>query len=200
MGLKFKPFVSLMMMLCAPLALHAAEGEAVELLHVAQHGDVEAMKAMVAKDADLSVTDAKGRNAMHYLAMRGATEQMKLLAILKPDLALAVDAKGWSPLWLAQKNGHLETAVFLLDNKLDHVNRLSDNGEFLAFRFVENADAPEATKDAIARGLNLFKRNAQGQLLHEAAASAGHTQSAALLEARYEAIIADYKKKQGQAQ
>jgi hypothetical protein len=58
----------------------------------------------------------------------------------------------------------------------------------------------EATKDAIARGLNLFKRNAQGQLLHEAANAAGHEQSAALLEARYEAIIAEYQKKQGQAQ
>ncbi len=199
MGLKFKRLVSLIV-LCAPLALHAAQGEIAELLQVAQQGDVEAMKAVVAKDTDLGVTDAEGRNAMHYLAMRGATEQMKLLTILRPDLALVIDAHGWSPLWLAYQNGHLKTADFLLDHKLDHVNRVDANGELLAFQFVENVDAPEATKDAIARGLNLFKRNAQEQLLHEAASAAGHAQSAALLEERYEAIIAAYQKKKGQAQ
>jgi ankyrin repeat protein len=199
MGLRLKQLASLIV-LCLPLAAQAAPDEGAELLQVAQQGDVEAMKAMVAKDVDLSVSDAKGRNAMHYLAMRGAIGQMKLLSILQPDLALAEDVQGWSPLWLAYSNGHLQTAAFLLDNKLDHINRLSQNGDLLAFRFVENADALEATKDAIARGLNLFKRNAQGQLLHEAANAAGHEQSAALLEARYEAIIAEYQKKQGQAQ
>lgn len=177
-----------------PLNEASAEG-VYPLMLAATYGDVETLKMLIAGDIDLSLRDAKGRNIMHYLAMRGAVNHMKLALTMKPKLALQADKAGWTPLFIAYANQHYQTADFLLNNRYDNVNRLNDSGVPIVFHFVKEMEAPEAVKHMISHKLNVFKRNKKDMTLHEVAAAAGHVQSAKLLEKRYEEVILQYQQR-----
>lgn len=159
------------------------------------YANEEVFKGLIAADMDIAVQDAKGRSAVHLLAMRGGLEPMKLLLLLKPELAQKADVKGWIPLFIAYANGHFKVAEFLMFDQLDSLNRLDASGVPLAFHFAANIDAPQAITHMIEHKLNVFKRNAKNEALHEVAAMNGHNATAKLLEAHYESVIQQYKQK-----
>lgn len=88
-----------------PAQLVTAGKERMPLLNIAaKHTSVEVMRMLLKANVDLSLTDASGRNCLHYLS----PQQTKLfvdIATRKPELLLTKDKKGQSPLFRLYKEG-----------------------------------------------------------------------------------------------
>ncbi|STX41095.1 Ankyrin repeats (3 copies) [Legionella donaldsonii] len=88
-----------------PAQLATAGKERMPLLNIAaKHSSIEVMRMLLKANVDLSLTDASGRNCLHYLS----PQQTKLfvdIATRKPELLLTKDKKGQSPIFRLYKEG-----------------------------------------------------------------------------------------------
>ncbi|WP_019218311.1 ankyrin repeat domain-containing protein [Legionella tunisiensis] len=88
-----------------PAQLITAGKERMPLLNIAaKHTSVEVMRMLLKANVDLSLTDASGRNCLHYLSPL-QTKLFTDIATRKPELLLAKDKKGESPLVRLYKEG-----------------------------------------------------------------------------------------------
>lgn len=158
------------------------------IMLAAQYSDIETMKVLTAHKVNVQLTDRFGRTAMHYAAIAGSIEKVKLLRALKVPADIP-DGDGVTPLYYAYLNDHLELADYLLENETVQINQTDAQGSLLAFRVVEKGDNPKIIENLIKHDLNIFKKNAQRQLLAEVAAKRGYGESAKLLKDAMESKI-----------
>lgn len=82
-------------------------------LHIAaKQGLLEAAKALIQKQASVSVKDFVQNQPLHYASKEGHLDLVKLLVKNGADV-LAVDGRRRSPLYWASEKGHTEVAKFL---------------------------------------------------------------------------------------
>lgn len=161
----------------------------------AQQGTAVLAQIMTANGADVHVLDSHHRNALHYAAMRGDVEQVKLLMALNVQ-ATALDDDGISPLFYALLNKHLAAANELKTSASVDVNQPGADGAPLAFRVVNYKDRPKVVQWMIDHKLNIVMRNAEGKSLMDVTKAAGFEESYKLLQSTYEQTLRNYIEKQ----
>jgi outer membrane protein assembly factor BamB len=98
------------------LGLFARAGEAKDdLLTAARKGNLEAVKALLAKGADVNTKTAYGQTALMLASDKGHTEVVKLLIKHKADVNVKDTFYGLTPLAWAAYNGHAEITKALLE-------------------------------------------------------------------------------------
>ncbi|CAL4935783.1 unnamed protein product [Urochloa decumbens] len=86
----------------------------------AQYGSTDAIKALLRHCPDVTeMVDARGRNAFHTSVDSGKTNALRcLLRWVRPvELLNRVDVNGDTPLHIAAKKGHVQSALLLLNDR-----------------------------------------------------------------------------------
>jgi hypothetical protein len=86
-----------------------------ELLAAARKSEVEALKALLAKGADVNAKTAYGATALSYAADKGHVEVVKLLLDRGADVNVKDTFYGETPLGWAAYRGHAAVVKLLLD-------------------------------------------------------------------------------------
>jgi Ankyrin repeats (3 copies)/Domain of unknown function (DUF3471) len=86
-----------------------------ELLAAARKSDVEAVKALLAKGADVNAKTAYGATALSYAADKGHVEVVKVLLDRGADVNVKDTFYGETPLGWAAYRGHATVVTLLLD-------------------------------------------------------------------------------------
>lgn len=126
------------------------------------------MQLLTANGADVAQQDQFGRAAIHYAAMIGDADKIKLLASLDP-LNDRPDQQGITPLYYAYLNDQTEAAGVLINDFDAKINQMDLTGNPLAFLVVKYHNNPAVIDHMIAQKLNLFKRNSTNQSLLDVA-------------------------------
>ncbi len=111
------------------------------LMDAAKEGDVEAVKDLLHRGADVDAKSSKGKTALHYAAANGKVEAVNLLIASGADLN-ARDRDWHTPLMLAAIYGCNHTVQALVNNGAD-VNAKTLAGT-TAMIYAENNDHPLA--------------------------------------------------------
>ncbi len=90
---------------------HVQYGE--ELVNAAMHGNVQRVKELLKKGADVN-TRVNENTAVGLAAAMGNSEIVKILCDAGTDLSQR-DASGWAPLTVASAKGHIEVMKVLLE-------------------------------------------------------------------------------------
>lgn len=163
------------------------------------YGDLETFKLLNAYRVDLSASDVHGRNAIHYLAMKGESEIVKFLMIMSDKGVDEADDEGVTPLFYAYLNGQMQMANFLVDFGQAQINRVDRNGDPLAFKVVQEQDNYEAVQHMLQHNLNVFKRNRRDLSLAEVAELNEHTTSATMLKEAKDRIMMEFRQRMQQS-
>ena len=86
------------------------------LMRAAHFGHTETVKLLIAKGADVNITNRDGHNALSYAADGGHTETVKLLIAKGADVNIT-NRDGHNALSYAADGGHTETVKILLGAK-----------------------------------------------------------------------------------
>ena len=84
------------------------------LMNAALKGNVQAVKSMIKRGADPSLTDYKGWNMLHFAAEGGDTDIISLIHTHLPNIDSKTD-DGDTPLMLAALNGKLHAVKWFLE-------------------------------------------------------------------------------------
>ena len=121
------------------------------LMLAAIKGDIEAVKALIARDADVN---KPGWTALHYAASGTTPEHTAIVALLLEHHAYidAASPNGSTPLMMAAQYGTREALQLLLDEGADPAlkNQLGLTASDFALR-VDRRDAADAMAAAIRR-------------------------------------------------
>ncbi|WP_287876096.1 MULTISPECIES: ankyrin repeat domain-containing protein [Acidovorax] len=121
------------------------------LMLAAIKGNIEAVKALIARDADVN---KPGWTALHYAASGAMPEHTAIMALLLEHHAYidAASPNGSTPLMMAAQYGTREALQLLLDEGADPAlkNRLGLTATDFALR-VDRRDAADAIAAAIRR-------------------------------------------------
>ena len=162
-----------------------------------QKATVDVMKVLTAHGAQVNVADRFGRGGLHYAAVMGDAEKIKLLVALKAPIN-ALDARQISPLYYAYLNKQIDAAKLMTETLGADVNQADKDGVLLAFKVAEYKDRPDVVQAMIDAGVNLFKRNAKEHTLFQRAGMMGNKQMEERLKTAYEQQIKAYIDKQKQ--
>ncbi|HEY6508435.1 MAG TPA: ankyrin repeat domain-containing protein [Vicinamibacterales bacterium] len=153
-----------------------------DVADAAMRGDLSAVRALIAKKADVNAPQGDGATALHWAVFRGQTDLLDVLlkAGANPKVA---NRAGSTPLWLASINGDAAAIRALLDAGADPNERLPLG------RTPLMAAARTGTVDAMAvlidRGANVnAKETLRGTTPLMWAADEGHEAAAQLLVRR----------------
>ena len=121
------------------------------LMLAAIKGNIEAVKALIARDADIN---KPGWTALHYAASGTTPEHTRILALLLENHAYidAASPNGSTPLMMAAQYGTREALQLLLDEGADPAlkNQLGLTATDFALR-VSRSEAAQAIATAIRR-------------------------------------------------
>ena len=121
------------------------------LMIAAIKGNVEAVKALIARNADVNKT---GWTPLHYAASAGAPEHTQIIALLLEHHAYidAASPNGTTPLMMAAHYGSMKSLQLLLDEGADPTlkNQLGLTAADFALR-VSRTEAAEKIAAAIRR-------------------------------------------------
>ena len=121
------------------------------LMMAAIKGNVEAVKALIARDADVNKT---GWTPLHYAASAGSPQHAVIISLLLENHAYidAASPNGTTPLMMAAHYGSMESLQLLLDEGADPTlkNQLGLTAADFALR-VSRTEAAEKIAAAIRR-------------------------------------------------
>jgi ankyrin repeat protein len=121
------------------------------LMMAALKGNVEAVKALLARDADVNKT---GWTPLHYAASAGSPQHAAIIALLLENHAYidAASPNGTTPLMMAAHYGSIESVQLLLDEGADPTlkNQLGLTATDFAMR-VSRTDSAERIAAAIRK-------------------------------------------------
>jgi ankyrin repeat protein len=121
------------------------------LMLAAIKGNIEAVKALIARDADVN---KPGWTALHYAASGTTPEQTRIIALLLENHAYidAASPNGTTPLMMAAQYGKSEAVQLLLDEGADPAlkNQLGLNASDFALR-VSRKETAETIAAAVRR-------------------------------------------------
>ena len=87
-----------------------------KLLHqVVASGDIDQIKSLISKGADVNAKDRSDRTPLHYAARWGHKDVAELLLAKDADVNVK-DNRGRTPLSLAEEEGHNEIVELLLEH------------------------------------------------------------------------------------
>jgi len=150
------------------------------LFGAAKEGDLDAVKSLIEKGADINAKDSDGRTPLMYASSYGYTEIVKLL-IEKGAYVDAKDPKGWTSLMYAVFDGNTETVKLLIEKGAD-VNAKSDFGCWTSLILAARDGNTEIVKLLIGKGADLSLKTEDGKTALDLAREKGHTDVIELLE------------------
>ena len=159
--MKSRSLIAACLMLAAlPLSIIAAGAEPdAPIATAAMNRDTAAVRALLAKKADVNATGTDGTTALEWVVRIDDVETAKLL------LAAGADAKkanrlGVTPIALAAANGNAPMITLLLDAGVD-ANTIDPNNEPISWAAIRSANV-EALRVLLDRGAKVeFKDNVQ---------------------------------------
>ena len=98
---------------------HAPPPEEWELREAVEAGDVAAIRALLARGANVEAQDAMGRTPLHTAVISGHEDVVTLLCDRGANVE-ATDVNGLSPLRWAASNGRVRLAALLLHHGAHH--------------------------------------------------------------------------------
>ena len=120
----------------------------------AKAGQVQNMRYLIQKGAEVDNADDDKQTPLHMAAMYGRVKAVTVLLEAKADLDLQ-DSEKRTPLYLAAYNGYVDTVEILLNDNAD-VKLVSDGG-WSPLHIA--ADSMEITKKLIVHGADVNLRN-----------------------------------------
>jgi ankyrin repeat protein len=94
-----------------------------DVADAAQRGDMAAVRALLAKKADVNAPQNDGSTALHHAVYRGDVEMVNLLVRSGANVKAATRA-GSTPMWLASINGDAKVLSLLLESGADANEKL----------------------------------------------------------------------------
>lgn len=159
-----------------------------------RHASIEVLKMLTGAGANVNVADEIGQTPLHIAAGRGELEKVKMLIALNVPVEV-VDDDGVTPLFYAYNFGDVKMAEYLVNQEGAKINLIDKKGNPLAFRAIAQGDRPDVVKHMIDNKVSLFRKNTQGQVMHEFAEKKGFEESAKLLKDAYDRAVKEYQDK-----
>jgi len=146
-----------------------------QLHKAAADGDLETVKSIISKGANVNSKDEKEKTPLHYAAETGKMEVVQLLVEAGADVN-AMGNNDWPPLCIAAENNHIAVSEYLIAHGAD-VN--PDNG-WTPLQQAPYSSGIEMVKLLIAKGADINAGEGEWTALH-GAVSEGRRDIAELL-------------------
>jgi ankyrin repeat protein len=138
----------------------AADAVRPPLVAAAKNGDREALRALVARHADVHATDGDGTTALHWASHRDDLDSTALLIGAGANVNAANDL-GATPLWIACQNGSASLVKILLQAGADP-NRALLLGE-TPLMVASRVGSADVVEQLLLKGASVNARAARGQ-------------------------------------
>ena len=156
---------------------------AAALLEAARRGDAAAVRALLAKGADVNAAPGDGMTALHGAAERGQQNVVTLLLGAGAQASAVTRLGGYQPLHLAARGGHADVVTALLAANAEATAPTTTGAT--ALHFAAAAGSAPAASALIDAGAAVDAREPQwGQTPLMFAAAAGRTDVVRVLAAR----------------
>ena len=163
--------VLLLVVGASPAASAAADAVRPPLVAAAKNGDREALRALVARHADVHAADGDGTTALHWASHRDDLDSTALLIRAGANVNAANDL-GATPLWIACQNGSGSLVRVLLQAGADP-NRALLLGE-TPLMVASRVGSADVVEQLLLKGANVNARAARGQMALMWAAAQRH--------------------------
>jgi ankyrin repeat protein len=142
---------------------------------LAREGDVLSAEVIFDKGGSIDTADDEGRRPLHEAAFFGRLDMVKFLTMNGALMDAAVNPFGYTALWFAVGQGHMEVVRYLLERGAHiHVTDLL-SGQGLLHLAAQKGDTLMAGL-LIAAGINTLAEDRRGMTARDYAARAGHRQ------------------------
>ena len=149
-----------------------------DLLDAAAEGNIEIVRFILRKGADINTKNNIGGTALMLAAENGNTEIVNLLLDKGADIN-SKDKDGWGALIFAAQNGHTEIITLLLDKGVD-INLKTNIGTTTLMFAAKNGHTETVTL-LLDKGSDIHAKFKNGATALMAAARKGHTETVQLL-------------------
>lgn len=167
-----------MVLLCLPLLLLGCStaprrSESPALIKAVSKGDTAAVRALLARGADVQVRDERGRTALMYAAENGDASTAQALLTNGAD-GNARDWQDWTALLYAAENGDMATVQTLLAHRA-HVNAKAEASGWTALMSAGIRGHTAVVQALLTHGAEANARDKEGQTALLLAVQKGHT-------------------------
>ncbi|XP_064112938.1 alpha-latrotoxin-Lg1a-like isoform X2 [Macrobrachium nipponense] len=100
----------------AEINVRLDQNMAVPFHHAAEHNNVEVLRLLLSKGADINIMSSDNMNALHFAASQGSKDALEYLLQEGADINAQTKQLGWSPLHITVSNDDLEATQILLEN------------------------------------------------------------------------------------
>jgi len=163
------------------LAVSASGAERSPLVDAAKNADRTALRALIAKGADVNATEPDGTTALHWASYRDDAESADALLRAGARVNAANDL-GATPLWIASLNGSAPMVRRLLQAGANP-NAALLRGE-TPIMVASRSGNPDVVEQLLAKGANVNARGARGQTALMWAVAQKHAEVVKVLLAR----------------
>jgi len=178
-SMKYVSLAIFLLNICVTLPAFAGPNE--DLIAAAEKGDIGAVRASLAKGADINVkrNNEAGATALIVAAYNGHTDVVQILLTKGADINAKMN-DGTTILMCAAYNGHTDIVHVLLSKGVD-VNAKSDIGMTALMVAAQNGHA-DIVKALLSKGVDVNAKSNRGITALMLAESKGHDKIVELLE------------------
>jgi ankyrin repeat protein len=147
------------------IAAIPARGSAMQspVADAAMRGEIETVRSLLKEGGDANAAQGDGMTALHWAAMSGNAEMVKLLAVGGANLEAVTRNGSYTALHLASKGGHAGAVRALLDAGAN-ARAITSTGSVTALHFAAAAGNTEALTVLLDKGADVNAReSAWGQ-------------------------------------